>query len=238
MLAVCSAVPDALAARRVVETLGLFAEAHARAALGDEWVLGRLQWGLDRQVAPFGTGDVVGFLTAGAGDGDPGAGKMCARLASLLSQGSHRWCSTVRALHTPSPRDALGSGPSSFTARRRGCAALPTRRAFLLVGHRGLLRSRRAGSQWGDCPGSAHRARRGTGGTTQQASGLANPALRSGRMRPNVPGLGELTPAGGGVRSGRDKKGVRALGRKGNDSWLRGCVGRSGDHGTRRRSGR
>jgi hypothetical protein len=73
------------AGTRVAAMLGLLADPDVTAALGEQWVLDRLRWALDRRIAPFGPWHVARLLCAQVSAGRSGAGEMCADLVRLLS---------------------------------------------------------------------------------------------------------------------------------------------------------
>jgi len=86
ILAACEATEaEDSAGRRVAAMLGVLADAEVAEALGEDWVLDRLRWAIDRRVALFGAWHVARLLSGQAAAGHSGAGELCASFAGLLS---------------------------------------------------------------------------------------------------------------------------------------------------------
>jgi hypothetical protein len=86
ILAACDASEaEDSAGRRVAAMLGVLADAEVAKALGEDWVLDRLRWAIDRRVALFGAWHVARFLSGKAAAGHFGAGELCASFVGLLS---------------------------------------------------------------------------------------------------------------------------------------------------------
>jgi hypothetical protein len=86
ILAACEGVKsENSAGRRVAAHARHPGEAEVAEALGEDWVLDRLSWAIDRRVALFGAWHVARLLSGHAAAGHSGAGELCASFAGLLS---------------------------------------------------------------------------------------------------------------------------------------------------------